>query len=105
MLCSRYRGPFWWFWQDDATPIPIWTPRAGVFLLGYPCCTTVGPVRRKGQAEGSACSPPRPLACHVSAAHRPGVARGVHGAPSVTGHWPCGPGRQEKEPNQRLGPG
>lgn len=90
----RYRGPFWWFWQDDAAPIPIWTPRAGVFLLWYPCCTTVGPVRRKGQAEGSACSPPPHSLSRLSSTQ---ARSGLGGAQGSICHrslavWPGAPG-------------
>lgn len=45
-------------------------------------------------------SVPSPPVCHISAAGRPGVARGVRRAASVTGHWPRGWRHQEKQSNQ-----
>lgn len=53
------------------------------------------------EGAGRGLSSQTPPACQVSAASRPGVAWGVHRAASVTGHWPRGRRRQEKEPSWR----
>ena len=90
-------GPFLRFWHLD--PLGRGLPALG------PLLHTVGPLDGRGRLRGWPTAPSVPPACHVLAAHRPGVAQGVHGAASVTGHWPWGPRRQEKEPNQRLGLG